>query len=202
MTPLDAPDEKQLTALREVARVGCSRAAQALSVLLSGRPVELDVPRVSLTAAPEMASLMGGIAAPVVAAALDMQGEISGQLLLVMPRTDAERLCAMLLNQREVKSPLDTLAQSAFGEAANIVASACLNAIGQLTRLKLLPSTPRLVQDHVGEVVAAALQRAQAVSGLMMVLEARFQTAVSPPVGGQFLVLPDRSGLERLLRLV
>jgi chemotaxis protein CheC len=89
--------------------------------------------------------------------------------------------------------------RSAIGEAANIVASACLNAIGKLTGMKLLPSVPLLSQDSAATVMDDALEHTESQAGLVVVLEARFFTASNPLVGGQLLVLPARTSLHKLL---
>ena len=193
----DSPSALQLDALREVANVGCGHAASALSRLVGGRKVQIDVPRVVVTSVSEMSVLMGGADARVVAAVLRMEGELEGHLVLVLPEKDARQLCALLLDAPCV-GPFNDVQQSALSEAANIVASACLTAIGNLTGLRLLPSPPILTEDQAGEVLGETLA-SRAASGVVVVLEASFQTAMNPSIGGQLLVLPDRKGLATLL---
>jgi chemotaxis protein CheC len=195
---LESPSELQLDALREVANIGCGHAASALSQLVGGRKVQIDVPRVVVTAVSEMSVMLGGADAKVVAALLTMHGELSGHLILVLPEKDAQLLCSLLLNA-PCELPLSEVQKSALGEAANIVASACLTAIGTLTGLRLLPSTPTLSQDEAGAVIEGALSKTQTPTGLLVVLEAKFHTAIAPSIGGQLLVLPDRTSLKTLL---
>ncbi|MHB8878987.1 MAG: chemotaxis protein CheC [Myxococcaceae bacterium] len=193
-----APSEMQLDALREVANIGCAHAVSALSRLVGGRKVQIDVPRVLVAPVADLPAMVGNETTPAVAAQLGMQGELSGQLLLVMPQADAAQLSSLLLEHSRA-APVDFRADSALGEAANIVASACLSAIGTLTRLKLLPSVPRLSQGPAGALVAAAIADSAADAGLVVVLEARFQTELAPAIGGRLLVLPERESLAKLL---
>ncbi|HME90213.1 MAG TPA: chemotaxis protein CheC, partial [Myxococcaceae bacterium] len=130
---LSPPNEAQLDALREVTNVGCGHAANALSKLVGGRKVQIEVPRVVLTRAAEMPQIVGGVDAPVVIIALDMLGELQGRLLLVLQEGDAQQLSAQLLND----ATRQQVELSAICEAGNIVASACLNAIGSFTGLRL-----------------------------------------------------------------
>ncbi len=195
---LENPTEIQLDALREVANIGCGHAASALSQLVGGRKVQIDVPRVVVTPVSEMPLMLGGADTKVVAALLEMQGELTGDLILVLPEKDALQLCSLLLNA-PCEMPLSVVQKSALGEAANIVASACLSAIGTLTGLRLLPSTPTLSQDEVGVVVEEALAKTRTSAGLLVVLEAKFHTTRAPEIGGQLLVLPDRASLATLL---
>jgi chemotaxis protein CheC len=195
---IQAPSELQLDALREVANIGCGHAADALSKLVGGRLVKIEVPQVLVAGRSEMGALLGGHDAKVVTALLGLEGELSGKLVFSMPDLDARQLSGLLLGAG-IASELGELEQSALAEAANIVTSACLNAVGRLARLKLLPTTPRLVRGVVAEVLAAAVLGPAVESGLLVVLEARFQTAHQPLLGGQLLVLADPPSLGKLL---
>ena len=196
-----APSDLQLDALREVANIGCAHAVTALSRLVGGRKVQIDVPRVLVAKVSELPAMVGGEAAAAIAAQLAMHGQLTGHLLLVMPQADAAHLCTLLL-ERPCAEPLDAAAQSALGEAANIVASACLTAIGTLTGLRLMPSTPVLSQGPAGDLVAAAIADCAADAGLVVVLEAHFQTDIAPALGGRLLVLPHHESLKALLKVL
>jgi len=195
MTP--TPTKLQLDALREVANIGCGQAATALSQLVGGRKVEISVPLVKLSTVDRLPEIVGGAETRVIGAILGMTGGLNGNLVLVLPEDDAHRLAGLLLNL-PVESPLTDIARSALSETANILASACLSAIGQLTGLKLLPSTPSLTQDQAGSLMEDALKNLEAREGLVVVLEAKFFTSAAPIVGGQLLLLPDSDGLTAL----
>ena len=193
---MNAPTDLQLDALREVANVGVGHAANALSALVGGKTVQIDVPRVRLLPTSDLPDAIGGADAQVIASGLRMEGGLTGKILLVLPEADALRLVSLLL-KREVEGELPPDAQDAMNEVANIVASACLSAIGQLTNLKLLPSVPTLIQDTAGNVVDEVVNGGAGTR--LMMLEARFNMRHSPSIEGQLLVLPDASSLKELL---
>lgn len=195
-TPI--PTERQLDALREVANVGCGHAANALSRLVGGKKVQLDVPSVALAHVEDLAVKVGGGERRLWVAVLTLQGELKGKLLLVHSDEDARRLSSALVGTA-AQGELDELHRSALGEAANIVASACLSAMGDFTGLRLLPSVPALLSGPAVDVLSGAVNLADGKEGLLLVLEARFQTAGPPAVGGQLLVLPERESLSALL---
>jgi len=193
-----SPSDIQLDALREVANIGCGHAVNALARLVGGRTVNLSVPRAVLAAAGEVAELLGGGEAPVVAAKLGMEGQLRGVLLLVLPREDSSALEALLLRRQD--APAEER-ESALSEAANIVASACLSAIGTLTGWRLLPTVPELVRGSAGLVVSRAVAEAQG-GDRMVVLETRFSAVGAPSVSGQvLLVLEPESSKALLARL-
>jgi chemotaxis protein CheC len=189
------PSDIQLDALREVANIGCGHAVSALARLVGGRTVNLSVPRAVLATPSEVSGLLGGSEAPVVAAKLGMEGQLKGVLLLVLPREDGSALEALLLRRQD--APLEER-ESALSEAANIVASACLSAIGTLTGWRLLPTVPVLVRGAAASVVAGAVKEAEGDNRLV-VLETRFSAVGAPAVSGQVLLVLERDSSRALL---
>jgi chemotaxis protein CheC len=187
------PSELELDALREVANVGAGHAANALSKLVGGRKVAVEVSRAALIDRGVVPSLLGA-SEPSLAAVLEILGEVSGQLALVLPIGAAQSLCGLLLNAPCNK--LSTLERDAFSETANILASACLNAVSQLTGFRLLPSVPRLVQETGGALATRLLGPENEAGGVALVLQTRF---FSPPIAGQLFLVPNLASVRPLL---
>jgi chemotaxis protein CheC len=198
VNPPTPPSDLQLDALREVANVGCGNAASALSRLVGGRRVSIEVPRALVVDVDDLSSLVGGHERQVVAATLEIQGQLSGRVMVVLDSGDAHRLCELLLNA-PAPPRLREAERSAFSEAANIIASACLSAIGQLTGLSLIPSVPTVDEDDAAAVVEELLHRSDPAVGVAVVLEARFSASAALPFAGQLLVVPHPASLKRLL---
>ena len=192
---MTAPSDIQLDALREVANIGCGHAVNALARLVGGRTVNLSVPRALLASTAEVAQLLGGGEAPVVAARLGMEGQLRGVLMLVLPVEDAGALEALLLRRHD--APLEDR-ESALSETANIVASACLSAIGTMTGWRLLPTVPVLVRGSASSVVSAAVAEADGDNPLV-VLETRFSAVGLPAVSGQVLLVLEHDSSHALL---
>ncbi len=194
----ETPSELQLDALREVANIGCGNAANALAQLVGGRAVTIDVPTVHSAPTTELASLLGG-EAPVVAAALEVEGQLSGRLLLVWGESDARLLTTLLLRGHPTEGPLlEEPRRSALAEVANILGSACLSAIARMTRQRIMPSTPKMILQPAHEV--ADQLDTEVFARAAVVLQARFITEHVPPLTGQMLLVPDRQSLPRLLK--
>jgi chemotaxis protein CheC len=185
-----------MDALREVANIGCGHAANALARLLGNRRVDLSLPRVMVASAPEAAGVLGG-SEPVVAAKLGITGELRGRMLFVLPPQDGSALEWLLL-RGQTENAVER--ESAMSEAANIVASACLSAIGKLTNWKLLPSVPVLQRGPAREVVAGAVAETEGEASPEVVLETRFQSAGTPSVSGQMVLVLERESARRLLQ--
>ncbi len=191
---LTQPSDVQMDALREVANIGCGHAANALARMLGNRKVDLSLPRVMAVTAVEAADAFGD-SGQVVAAKLGLVGELRGRMLFVLPREDGAALEWLLL--RGQGSAVER--ESAVSEAANIVASACLSALGKLTGWKLLPSVPVLQRGPARDVVAGAVAETEGESSRELVLETRFASAGTPTVAGQMLLVLERDSARRLL---
>ncbi len=190
------PSDAQLDALREVANIGCGHAANALSRLMGGRKVDLSIPRVMLAHPSDAAGLLGGDA-PVVAAWLGIEGGLRGVLLLALLQEDGSALEALLLSGQPVLHQAER--DSVVAETANIVASACLSAMGRLTGWRLVPTVPTVRRGSADGVVSEAMGQVEGDASRVVVLEARFLAAAAPPVGGQLLLVLERDSIRDLL---
>ncbi|WP_342376683.1 chemotaxis protein CheC [Myxococcus stipitatus] len=192
---LSLPSDAQLDALREVANIGCGHAANALSRLMGGRQVDLSVPRVLLAGPEDAAGMLGGDG-PAVGAWLSITGGLRGVMMLGLSQADGQSLETLLLgDQTSGQEERD----SAVSEAANIVASACLSAIGKLTSWRLMPSVPTLRRGSARVLVNAAVSQVEGDASRVVVLEARFMASSTPSVSGQLLLVLERESSRALL---
>ncbi len=191
-------NERQLDALREICNVGMGHAATALSQL-TGKAIHLEVPRVMLTDTAGIAEFIGASDSMVVGIHLRMLGTAQGNILMTFPRDNAARILEQLLPTRvSGGDSLTELELSALKEVGNILASAYLNALGEMLRMTLIPSVPLLEIGHVSAVVAQTLSEAGAAGGMALILDTEFFSK-DERVNGQFMLLPSSSSLEIIL---
>lgn len=191
-------DERQLDALREISNVGMGHAATALSQL-TGKTVYLNVPRVMVLETAAIAEFLGGAERLVVGIYLRMLGNAQGNILMVFPQENAGRLLEKLLPaQTSGGDSLTELELSALKEVGNILASAYLNALGEMLGMTLIPSVPVLSIDTVETVVDHALAEFGEVSGMTLLLDTEFFSS-DERVNSKFFLLPAPSSLEAIL---
>ncbi len=191
------PSELQLDALREVANVGGGHAATAFSKLVGGRTVRIEVPQVLFVPVADLAEMVQSTDHHLVAISFQMIGQLTGKVALLLPEEDARSLCTLLLGS-ESKGELSETQLSALCEAGNIVASACLAAVGTFTGLKILPSAPSLSQSREGDLLLEPWLGLDP-SGSMVVMQIQFTTATTPSIRGQLILLPETRSLATLL---
>jgi len=138
-------------------RSAIEAASRALSIWTQGRLTVLldevcEIPLVELAGA-----VQGGLEVATVVA-LDVRGEVGGQFLLTVDDDGAAKLAGMLLN----RSPRpcvewSELERSALMETGNILGSAYLSALTEITGLRLFPSPPQILRDYLVGILEQAV---------------------------------------------
>jgi chemotaxis protein CheC len=182
-TPLTS---RQEDALREMANMGSARAASMLARLVGDVGVLVDVPVVLCANRFQLGWLLGGRDVRVHAATFEVEGEVRGRLWWVLQEPDAHRLGQRLLMRPGVSGLLSGSASAALPEAANIVASACLSAMGTLMHGNVLPSTPHVAQTTVRQLVGDV-----ETEETQTVLAANFMSTNAPTFAGWLVVMFD-----------
>jgi chemotaxis protein CheC len=189
--------EKQLDALREISNVGMGHAATALSQL-TGKTIHLVVPRVLITDTSNMREFLGDASRPVVGIHLRMLGNAQGNILMVFPRENAVRILEQLLPPQAGKDDsLSEMELSALTEVGNILASAYLNALGEMLKMTLIPSIPHLCIDTAGRLIDSAFADT-GTGGVTLMLDTEFSSK-DERVSGQFFLMPASPSLELIL---
>ncbi len=195
LTPL------HLDVLQELSNIGCGQAATALSRLLRRR-IDIRVPRVAVTAFKDVTDGLGGPETPVAAVALRVDGDAVGHVLLLLAPRAAQQLAgALTRGPGELADLEQPLARSVLQEVGNILTSAYLNALGELTRLVLLPSVPTFACDMVGALVDLALIEQSETADAALVMETTFDVD-GEALTGQLLLLPHPESLRRIFRSI
>jgi chemotaxis protein CheC len=186
----------EVDALQELASVGSGQALSALGRLM-GRRLEMDVPEAWVgRGAGAIADFLGGLGQNLVAVAVQLEGLLSGQLVLALPEADAARLAACLGYPVPDGGGWSSLAESALMESGNIVGSAFVSAVAVLVGQKLLLSVPRLARGGGRECLDALVDR----NAGSIALATRFSCAEPPgPLEGLILVMPDPERVGPLL---
>jgi chemotaxis protein CheC len=193
----------QLDALKEISNIGMGHAATALSQLI-GETVRLRVPQVTVTDIAQVPELLGGSERVVVGVTLQVLGDARGNILLIFPRSSAQRLLARLLGHEETSLVMNEINCSTLKEVGNILASAYLSALGSLLHMTLIPSVPLLAYDMAGAVVDYVLIELSMAGDLALMVETEFagDSPLQESIKGHFFLLPDPQSLDLVLNAV
>lgn len=188
----------QLDALREVANIGCGAAATALSQLLGGRRVEIEVTRSTVLPSEELVGHLNGIGQRVAGVKVLLRGGAEGAMLLVYSADHAQTLARILTGEAPEGDRLGPMGASSLMEVGNIVASAYLTAVGRVTGLMLLPSVPHLVEDDSPKVAETLIEEAHGTDRILT-LETWIHVRGADGVSGHVVIVPAMGSLDVLL---
>jgi chemotaxis protein CheC len=190
--------DAELDALTEVCNIGMAHAATALSQLM-GKGVSIEVPRLQIIDCAGLSEMLD--AQQIIALHLQILGNVRGSILILLPEQNAHRILELLLGRHpEAGLPLSELEVSTLMEVGNILASACLNALGMMLKMTLLPSVPSLVSGEAAEVLARVMPPSPNGETLLMI-DTMFSIA-DTLCGGSIFLMPAHASLDTMLSAI
>jgi len=187
-----------LDALQEISNIGIGTAATSLSKLV-GATVDISVPKVSLADAADLAAHISTSGEPHIGLSLKMLGAAAGEMLLTLPKESAVYLLTILLKRETANDDLySEMAVSALKEVGNILASAYLSSVGEITGINLVPSMLDLSYDISS---TTGHMRDLSIYNTMLVIETEFFIRGHRISGKLFLFLNAESINVLLSRL-
>jgi len=192
--------EAQLDALREIGNIGAGTAATALAQMIR-RSVPMGVPTVTLLPVEEVAGRTGDAERVVAAMFLGVGGDVSGHMLFVMGEDAARDVVDALMGGFGGAGGGDGFSEmelSALQEVANILTGSYLNALAQITGLRLEPTPPAVGVDFAGALVGAALAEGAMASETAILIETPLGDGGAPSLG-DVLFIPTSEALQLVL---
>jgi len=193
-------DEEEVDVLREIANIGSGHAAASMEKWL-GRDMVLEVPQAFLVPVEEVAEHIGDPLQTIICVYTRVGGEITGHLLYSLTLEDAKALLDILLEPEDRKWGFSPDNLSAIAETANILFSAYLAAVSQISGLELVPGPPACAADMLEAVVNTVLLEICEGSEHTLVLETKFHGEGLSSVG-YVLFLAENEALKRLVQKV
>lgn len=188
--------ENQNDALTELINIGYARAAGALSQL-TGHRITLEVPKIAIHNVSDMTGLLQEVVQGEVASVNQIfSGPVSGNALLLLD-DDAALLLTNLLTDEKISTTMDSSAREVITEVGNIVLNACLGVFGNLLRVQVSFSVPRLHVQSVEQVFNSITVASRELEYALMI-HTRFYVQ-SENVSGYLVIVLGVTSLDRLL---
>jgi chemotaxis protein CheC len=189
--------ELQIDALREAGNIGAGNAAIALSQMVN-KKVGLSTPKASLIRLTNVPELVGGPESPVAGVYLNVSGDCSGSILLLLEEESAARLASLMVPSDLDVPEMTVVKRSALQETGSILSAAYLNALGQFTGLLFKPSVPGFAMDMAGAILDYVLVDLGASEDHVLVVETDF-TVSGVKILGHLVLFPDMGTLSIIL---
>jgi chemotaxis protein CheC len=143
----------QRDALTELINVGFGRAAASLS-RITGYRVLLDVPNVAVYPMDQLQGVLATMVHGEVATVHQVfTGPVAGDAFLALDARAAALLKELLTNEPALPLRLDASTQEVVTEVGNVLLNACLGTFGNLLKVHVSFSVPKLSIDTLGFVL-------------------------------------------------
>jgi chemotaxis protein CheC len=190
-------DSFVIDVLKEIGNIGSGNAVTALANLLS-KKIYMSVPKVRIIDFKDIATILGEEEL-IVGIYLNLKEDIEGNIMFTIDMKSATNLLKMLLD-REVEE-LDEISISALSEVGNILSSSYVNALSELTGLKIAVSVPSIAIDMAGAILSVPAIQFGLISDKVLFIETVFEEGDNQVKGNLFL-LPNIESFEKILSLL
>ena len=175
--------------LAEVLQTALQNSGEGLSQMV-GRPINIDVPKVKRVPISQVVNYVGSPETEMVGIYMLIEGDWSGQVILMMTHSEALYLVDMILDlPAGTTTQLEDLECSALAEACNIMTSFFVVKVFALTGSASRPSPSAVLMDMLGAIMNVVVTPVASQSDSLLIMEA----AISDPsrvVLANFWVLP------------
>jgi chemotaxis protein CheC len=192
--------ERQKDALSELINIAFARTGAALSEL-TGHRVLLEPPEVAIYRTEELRPALARFVPGDVASIHQVfAGPVAGDALLLLNYEGAVQLTDLLTDEHNPSNFLDESAREVLTEVGNILLNACLGMFGNLLKVHVTFSVPRLHLETLDELIASTTTDKGEMHYALVVYTA-FQIRDSSVKGFLVIVLSVAS-LDRLIQEV
>ena len=192
--------ELQRDALTELINIGFGRAAASLS-RITGHRVVLEVPQVAIHPISEVNAALSGVVRGDIATVHQVfSGPVAGDALLVLDTAGAALIKQLLTDEMPLPLAMDASGQEVVTEVGNILLNACLGMFGNLLKVQVSFSVPRLTLETLGIVLDSITVERQELR-YALVVHAAFRLRDNS-LSGYLVIMLGVSSLDRLLNAV
>lgn len=188
----------QLDVLKEVGNIGAGNAATALAKMLN-KKIDMNVPKVDICEFKEVPELLGGAEKPVSGIYFHVGGDLTGNILFMLPIKSSKLLTNMLMGKQDDSEILDEIDKSALQEIGNILAGSYISSLTTLTGLNMKISIPSLTIDMAGAILSVPIIQYGQVGDKVLLIETEFHEG-QEDIKGFFFLIPDIESFEVLLK--
>ncbi|WZL74867.1 chemotaxis protein CheC [Clostridiaceae bacterium 35-E11] len=188
----------QLDVLKEVGNIGAGNAATALAKMLD-KKIDMNVPKVEIFEFKDVSELLGGAEKPVSGIYFHVDGDLTGDILFILPIKSSKLLTNMLIGKQDDSEILDEIDQSALQEIGNILAGSYISSLTTLTKLNMKISIPSLSIDMAGAILSVPIIQHGQVGDKVLLIETQFHEG-EKDIKGFFFLIPDAESFEVLLK--
>ena len=195
----DIFSDDHLDVLKELGSMGTAYAVTALHKMLD-RKVTMPVPNVSWVEFSNVADFMGGAESIITGVLVGVTGQIQGMMMFLMTMESAHSLSSAIMGTPPAEGyEFSEIERSAISEVGNIMMSAYLGVLADLTKSQIKPSAPFLSIDMAQAILSVPAIEFGKMADKILFLESQFQVD-NIDSSGCFVLVPNLHSFYRILR--
>ena len=189
----------EIDVLTEVGNIGAGNAMTALSSMI-GQMVDIEVPAVNILGFQEAIDYAGGPEKTVVGIIVPIKDDIEGEILFLLENDIVQLVVSTFFGTGDIDllnlSPEMT---SALTELGNIMAASYVNAIAELTGMKIEVEIPMLSVDMLGAIMSVPAAQMGELSDKLLYID-NLMVIDKVSVKSKMMLLPTVESLDKFLR--
>ncbi len=191
-------NEIYIDVLKEISNIGSAHATTSLASLLKN-VLKMKVPTVKVVKITDISTLLGDEEQLVAATLIGMKGDVSGIMMNLMDEPTTLKILKIILNKEETSlMNLDEVEKSLLQEIGNILTSAYVSALADLTNLKITPSIPNLAVDMAAAILSVPALQYSIDNDEILLIETQFYNDVDT-LSGYYLMIPTEESFKKIL---
>lgn len=191
--------ENQIDVFREIGSIGNGNAVTALSGLLSEK-ISMELPEVGIFEFNAAQNKLGDPEEVVGAVLVEMSGEISGIMMLILKKDFIQQIIRkVLFHEQENMLEMGEMEESLLMEVGNIMISSYISALSSLTNIHINLSVPQIAVNMLGGVLSMPMAVMGVESDKIMMITGEFYIG-GEELNSDILLLPDVESLNVLMR--
>ena len=191
--------ENQMDVFREIGSIGNGNAITALSGILSEK-ISMELPEVNILEF-NMAQNKIGDAEEIVGAVLvEMSGELSGLMMLILKRDFIKTMIKKVLSyEKENLLDMEEMEESLLIEVGISCFSSYISALSSLTNIQIHLSVPQFAVNMLGGILSMPMAMMGIESDQIMMITGAFSIG-GEEMDSNILLLPDIRSLNVLMK--
>lgn len=189
--------DELLEKLGSLADKGFADAAQGFSQMI-GEKLTVKSPDVSKIHLNDLYDILGGAENDAVGIYLRFEGELKGQVMMVIPYKQAMGIADLLMQRPNgTTTELGDMERSALAEVGNLTGSFFLNAIAEITGVSSHPTPPAVMIDMVASILDVVIATMGDIGDEVLMFRTTFVRG-DRSAKTDFWVIPDMVTLKKL----
>ncbi|MGB9640371.1 MAG: chemotaxis protein CheC [Anaerolineales bacterium] len=197
MNESQAQPSKLQSLLSALTAEGMHNAARAMTQMV-GETFTVTDPNITSVKFTDIPEIFGGPENVAVGIYLRIEGNISGQIMLIVPYNKALELTDLIMGEPiGTTQSLGKMERSALAELGNLTGSFFLNAIADSSGVHVRPTPPAVMVDMVGAIMDIILATSDITSEEVLLIQAKF-VRNGKETQADFWIIPDQITLDTL----